>query len=300
MHTFSLELFLPTPTNKIDFQTLQENTHLLPNSPGVYVFEREEGDYSYSGRAESLRKRLRDHLKGTHNEGLKKDIEEGNIQHYFYFLCDTELDAIVLERYFIQGGYYRGEHNVQYVKEDALLEDDSELSKEEYALLLQEEKEALEQMLKEDEVTKIRLFEKFTYRIQNKVDNIHYIGRKHVQEVYAKELFIFLFNYIRYTKHTNLNWTHFKAELEGKISKEMTQIVDQLCQSKAFRHLLKPLDKTNYCYTLGKYKFEIRKEVGKDIYYFDYTAPSQYNKITFAKGHEERLTPKKYVEKYIK
>ena len=306
MNAFSLELFLPSPTTKIDFEKVKENPSLVPKNPGVYVFEREEGDYSYSGRAESLRTRFRQHINESHNDGLKDDIEAGKIKSYFYFLCDTELDAIVLERYFIQGNYYRGKHNIQYVKAGGEVEehDEEETSENEYEQLLKQEQAELEQMLKEDEAIKTRLFEKFSRRIRNKLENIQYIGRKNVLEVYAKELFHFLFGYIKYTKHTSLNWTKFKEDLDGKTDEELVHIIDDLCHSKVFRQLLKPLDKARHHYILGKYKFEIKKEVGEDTFYFEYTASNQYNQYIVKKRYGDDikyfLSTKEYIEKYIK
>lgn len=84
--------------------------------PGVYVFIAHSGEVLYYGRSVNLRKRLRNHFfrNTSFSAKLRRELEAGNLSHILVFVCLTQLDAIVLERYFIQGGYYCGKYNSKY------------------------------------------------------------------------------------------------------------------------------------------------------------------------------------------
>jgi len=112
--SFSLLSNIPSPSF---IQTIKNKIEPLnfPECPGVYVMVNQKGEISYTGKAKNLRDRIYAHVKSSHNLGVEDDIAKQNIKEIMVFCCDTELDAIILERYFIQSNIYCGKHNKQYV-----------------------------------------------------------------------------------------------------------------------------------------------------------------------------------------
>lgn len=68
----------------------------------------------YTGKSKNLRERIYTHIHNSHHPGVKKAIQKGDIKEIKIFCCQTELDAIILERYFIQSKIYRGKFNIQF------------------------------------------------------------------------------------------------------------------------------------------------------------------------------------------
>lgn len=245
MQTFSLKSLLPAPTEVLDFQQVKENPSSIPTAPGVYVFERTPGDYAYSGKAESLRRRIATHLSNTHNDGLREDLAADRIEHLLLFVCETELDATVLERYFIEGGYYRGEHNIQFTRKTPDIpsfdEDPEVLSDDDYQALLRQEQDEVDQMLIEDREKKLSLFSRLATRLQENLDDHRAHGNLNTEEFYydfSRSLFSFLFNYVQYTGHRQLNWTAFKEELGTSIDQDTVDLIDRIIGRSRFRTLL--------------------------------------------------------------
>ncbi len=65
-----------------------------PNKPGVYIFKDTDGKPIYIGKAASLKKRLSQYLKP---KSLKGNILLSHIAECVWFLCDSELEALILE-----------------------------------------------------------------------------------------------------------------------------------------------------------------------------------------------------------
>ncbi|MDP9726946.1 putative GIY-YIG superfamily endonuclease [Priestia aryabhattai] len=112
--SFSLLSNIPSPSFT---QTINKHIEPLnfPECPGVYVMVNRKGEIAYTGKTKNLRQRIHNHVTSSHNKGVEKDIAQHNIKEIMVFCCETELDSIVLERYFIQSDIYRGKHNIQYV-----------------------------------------------------------------------------------------------------------------------------------------------------------------------------------------
>lgn len=87
----------------------------LPDKPGVYLMQDEKDTIIYVGKAVSLRNRVRQYFRASHNEGVRKDRLVENIHHFDYIVTDSELEALVLECNLIK------EHRPKY---NTLLRDD--------------------------------------------------------------------------------------------------------------------------------------------------------------------------------
>ncbi|QJX74727.1 nucleotide excision repair endonuclease [Priestia megaterium] len=111
--SFSLLSNIPSPsfTQVINKQIEPLN---FPECPGVYVMVNRNDEIAYTGKAKNLRQRIHSHITSSHNKEVERDIAQHNIKEIMVFCCETELDSIVLERYFIQSNIYCGKHNIQY------------------------------------------------------------------------------------------------------------------------------------------------------------------------------------------
>lgn len=69
----------------------------LPDQPGVYIMHDKYDTIIYVGKAVSLRHRVRSYFQPSHDEGLKKAMMVANIDYFEYIVCDSELEALVLE-----------------------------------------------------------------------------------------------------------------------------------------------------------------------------------------------------------
>ncbi|MCR4610519.1 MAG: excinuclease ABC subunit UvrC [Lachnospiraceae bacterium] len=98
--------------NKKDFS---EDLSKLPDKPGVYIMRDENDTVIYVGKAVSLKNRVRQYFRPSHNEGIRKDRLVEHIDHFDYIVTDSELEALVLECNFIK------EHRPKY---NTLLRDD--------------------------------------------------------------------------------------------------------------------------------------------------------------------------------
>lgn len=110
--SFTLNSFLPEPSF-IQIIEDQINPFEYPESPGVYVMVSKNNEILYTGKSKNLRERITSHTN-SHNAELKQAIRRGQIKEIKIFCCQTELDADILERYFIFGRIYCGKFNIQY------------------------------------------------------------------------------------------------------------------------------------------------------------------------------------------
>lgn len=114
---FSMKYFLPECSYELEIEQVLHNWFSIPDRPAVYVFVGVEDEVLYCGKTAHLRTRLRTHCSDAgHNKYLSRSIHTGEVKKVKVFECITELDAIVLERYFIQSGIYCGKYNIQYAK----------------------------------------------------------------------------------------------------------------------------------------------------------------------------------------
>ena len=93
----------------------QEELRKLPDQPGVYIMHDKTDAIIYTGKAVSLRKRVRQYFQPSHDEGIKKKQMVEHIARFEYIITDSELEALVLECNLIK------EHTPKY---NTMLRDD--------------------------------------------------------------------------------------------------------------------------------------------------------------------------------
>ncbi|MCI8484676.1 MAG: excinuclease ABC subunit UvrC [Lachnospiraceae bacterium] len=94
---------------------IQEELKKLPQKPGVYLMHDASDAIIYVGKAVSLRNRVRQYFRPSHNEGLKKEQMVRQIERFEYIITDSELEALILECNLIK------EHRPKY---NTMLRDD--------------------------------------------------------------------------------------------------------------------------------------------------------------------------------
>lgn len=94
---------------------IQEELKKLPDRPGVYLMHDKNDTIIYVGKAVSLKNRVRQYFRASHNEGIRKDQMVTLIDRFEYIITDSELEALVLECNLIK------EHRPKY---NILLKDD--------------------------------------------------------------------------------------------------------------------------------------------------------------------------------
>jgi len=86
----------------------------LPTQPGVYLYRDEEGNLLYVGKAKVLRNRVKSYFQSKQLDGKTRRLV-ARIWDLEFVVCETELEALVLENNFIK------EHRPPY---NILLRDD--------------------------------------------------------------------------------------------------------------------------------------------------------------------------------
>lgn len=94
---------------------IQEELKKLPQKPGVYIMHDAQDTIIYIGKAVSLRNRVRQYFRPSHNEGIRKDQMVKQIARFEYIITDSELEALILECNLIK------EHRPKY---NTMLRDD--------------------------------------------------------------------------------------------------------------------------------------------------------------------------------
>lgn len=94
---------------------VQEELKKLPQKPGVYIMHDASDSIIYIGKAVSLRNRVRQYFRPSHNEGIRKEQMVRQIARFEYIITDSELEALILECNLIK------EHKPKY---NTMLRDD--------------------------------------------------------------------------------------------------------------------------------------------------------------------------------
>lgn len=81
---------------------IEEKLKQLPDRPGVYIMRDARDEIIYVGKAKSLTKRVHQYFQPSHDEGVKKKQMVERIDHFEFIVCDTELEALVLENNLIK------------------------------------------------------------------------------------------------------------------------------------------------------------------------------------------------------
>ena len=97
-------------------QTLEFKLSQLPESPGVYQMKH-GGEIIYVGKAVNLKNRVRQYFHASKDHTPKVQAMVSNIEDFDIILCDTELEALILECNLIKK--YRPYYNI-------LLKDDKQ------------------------------------------------------------------------------------------------------------------------------------------------------------------------------
>lgn len=75
----------------------EEKIKLLPDSPGVYIMKNKDGKIIYIGKAKVLKNRVKQYFTASSNHTPKVKAMVANIADFDYILCDSEMEALVLE-----------------------------------------------------------------------------------------------------------------------------------------------------------------------------------------------------------
>ena len=83
----------PVMINDIGF--LRSKAASLPGLPGVYIMENKHGEVIYVGKSRSLRDRVSQYFRGSHD--IKTAKMASNVNNFRFIVCNTEMDALILE-----------------------------------------------------------------------------------------------------------------------------------------------------------------------------------------------------------
>lgn len=78
-------------------RSLKPRAGKLPTEPGVYIFKDREGTVIYVGKAKSLRNRVRSYFRTSSPADYKGDALRDEIFDFEVVVCETEVDALILE-----------------------------------------------------------------------------------------------------------------------------------------------------------------------------------------------------------
>ena len=92
--------------NGIEF--LRSKASSLPRLPGVYIMENRAGEVIYVGKSRSLRDRVSQYFHGSHD--VKTAKMASNVNNFRFIICDSEMDALILENDLIK--QYTPKYNI--------------------------------------------------------------------------------------------------------------------------------------------------------------------------------------------
>ncbi|MFO7655754.1 MAG: excinuclease ABC subunit UvrC [Bacteroidales bacterium] len=99
----------------MSIQNLKQQTSLLPELPGVYIFNDRNSKILYIGKAKSLRKRVNSYFLSNENKSKKLKVLINQINSIDHIVVENESDALLLENTLIK------KHQPKY---NVLLKDD--------------------------------------------------------------------------------------------------------------------------------------------------------------------------------
>ena len=88
----------------------EEELNNLPDKPGIYIMKDKSDEIIYVGKANSLRKRVRQYFQSSENHPLKVRTMVRHIAEFEYIIVDNEVEALVLEANYIKK--YRPKYNI--------------------------------------------------------------------------------------------------------------------------------------------------------------------------------------------
>lgn len=78
-------------------ENIAEKLKKLPQKPGVYLMKDAAGKIIYVGKAKSLKNRVRQYFQSGSNHSVKTQVMVSKIFDFDYIICDSEMEALVLE-----------------------------------------------------------------------------------------------------------------------------------------------------------------------------------------------------------
>ena len=75
---------------------------IIPDKPGVYLMNNEKGKIIYVGKAKNLRNRVSSYFKNINSHNAKTLELVKNINDIEFFICKTEVEALILENNLIK------------------------------------------------------------------------------------------------------------------------------------------------------------------------------------------------------
>ena len=81
---------------------IEEELKKLPNSPGVYLMHKADGEIIYVGKAKNLNKRVHQYFNKSYKKTNKIEQMVANIDYFEYIVVDNELESLILESNYIK------------------------------------------------------------------------------------------------------------------------------------------------------------------------------------------------------
>lgn len=91
-------------------ELIEEKLKKLPDCPGVYQMKDKTGKIIYIGKAKVLKNRVRQYFHSSAGHNLKTQLMVSHIADLDYILCDSEVEALVLESNLIKE--YQPKYNI--------------------------------------------------------------------------------------------------------------------------------------------------------------------------------------------
>lgn len=91
-------------------QIIEEKLKKLPDCPGVYQMKDKSGTIIYIGKAKVLKNRVRQYFHSSANHNAKTRLMVSHIADLDYIICDSEMEALVLESNLIKE--YKPKYNI--------------------------------------------------------------------------------------------------------------------------------------------------------------------------------------------
>ena len=81
---------------------IKEELKKLPNSPGVYLMHKNDGEIIYVGKAKNLKNRVKQYFSDSYKKTNKIQQMVSNIDYFEYIVVDNELESLILESNYIK------------------------------------------------------------------------------------------------------------------------------------------------------------------------------------------------------
>ena len=82
----------------------------IPLNPGTYLMKNEKGKVIYVGKAKNLRNRVSSYFKNINSHSVKTLELVKNIREIEFFICQNEVEALILENNLIKK--HRPKYNI--------------------------------------------------------------------------------------------------------------------------------------------------------------------------------------------